>query len=150
MLADQRPFCLLMVTSWGMPSGRVRGDPDAAQVGEADAPVVVVLDTGYSGGSEEGAGAGAVLLVKDGLVGPDVGVAPPGMGIAVVAAGALGDELADLGDEGECWIYLLGGVEFLLQLVWGEPEAGVAAALVVGDQAVVDEAGNADAAIGVA
>ena len=62
------------------------------------------------------------------------------MGLAVVPAGALGNELADGCDEGQVVVHFLGGVEFLLQFVRGEPEACVSSGLAVGDQSVVDEA----------
>ena len=76
-------------------------------------------------------------------------VQPAGAGVAVVAARALGHELADLGDEGEVCVDLLGGVELLLQFVWRKPQAGVSSGLVVGHEPVVDEAGDADATPGI-
>ena len=45
---------------------------------------------------------------------------------------------------------MLDGVELLLQFMGREPEANVSAGLVVGDHAVVHEAGDADAALCVA
>ena len=63
--------------------------------------------------------AGASFLVESGLVGLEVLVLPPGVGAAVVPAGALGDELADLGDEPHAGVDFLGGVELPLQFVRG-------------------------------
>ena len=72
------------------------------------------------------------------------------MGASVVPACALGDELADGGDEAQAGILNpLGGVQFLLQFVGREPETCVPSGLVVGDQPVVYEPGYADRAFGV-
>ena len=88
--------------------------------------------------------------MEDGPAGPEFGVQPAVACVAVVAARALGDELADLGCEGQRRIELLGSIELLLQLVGSEPQAGVPPGLVVGYQAVVDETGDADGALGMA
>ena len=109
----------------------------------------VVPYQAHARGCEEGACAGASFLVESGLVGLEVLVLPPGVGAAVVPAGALGDELADLGDEPHAGVGFLGGVELLLQFVRGEPQPCVASGLVVGDQPVVYEPGYADGSLGV-
>ena len=72
------------------------------------------------------------------------------MGVAVIPAGALGYELADLGYEVQRRVDLLEGVELLFQFVRREPEASVPSGLVVGHHAVVDEAADAHAALCVA
>ena len=74
---------------------------------------------------------------------------PPGVGVPIVPASALGDELADLGYEAQAGVGPFYGVELLLQFVGREPEANVASGLVVGDHAVVDEACDADGSLGV-
>ena len=75
---------------------------------------------------------------------------PAGTCVPVVPAGALGYELADLGYEGQSRIGLLGSVELLLQLVRCEPDIRIPTGLVVGDQPVIDEAGDAYGALCVA
>ena len=124
--------------------------PDAAQVGQPDAAVAVVFDAVHTRGSEEGAGAGALLLVETRLAGLDLPVSPAGVGVAVVATRSLGHELAHLGCEGQGWIGVLGRLELLFQFMGREPQTGVSPSLAVGHQAVIDEAGDADAALGVA
>ena len=80
---------------------------------------------------------------------------PAGVGVPVIPAGALSHELADLGYEGQRRVDLLGSVEFLLQLVRREPDIRIPTGLVIGHHAVVhhavvDEAGDAHAALRVA
>ena len=91
------------------------------------------------------------FLWKTGLAGFEAFMLQPaGTCVAVVPARALGHELAGLGYEGQRRVDLLGGVELLLQFMGREPEVSVPAGLVVGHHAVVDEAGDANAALGVA
>ena len=59
---------------------------------------------------EEGASADPVLPEEHRLAGLDLGVRPAGAGVAVVAAGSLGHELADLSDEGQGGTDAPGGV----------------------------------------
>ena len=111
MLAYQRPFSFLTdnLVGGSLRKGSLRkgsGHPDAAQVGDADASVPVVADEVHPRGCEEGAGPGDSFLVEDGLSGPEALVPPSVMGLAVVPAGALGNELADGCDEREVQNYL--------------------------------------------
>ena len=71
------------------------------------------------------------------------------MGVAVAAAGALGDKFADAGDERQGRIGLFGGIEFFFKLVRAEPQPCIATGLVIGDHAVVYEPGDADRASGI-
>ena len=68
----------------------------------------------------------------------------------VVAARALGREVADLSYEAKRQVGLIDSVELLLEFVGSEPKAAVTCGLVVGHHAVVDEGGDAHAALGVA
>ena len=126
------------------------GHPNAAEVGQPDASVAVVLDELHAGGRQERPRTGAVLLVEDRLESLDLFVQPAGAGITVAAACALSHELADPGNEGQGRIDVLGGVELLLQFMGREPEVRVPAGLVIAHHAVVHEACDAHATLCIA
>ena len=100
--------------------------------------------------AQERPGAGALLPVKDRTTRFDLFAQPAGPGVAVVATRALGHELAHLGYEVQRRIDVFDGVELLLQFVWREPQTGIPSGLIIGHHAVVDEACDAHAALGVA
>ena len=110
------------------PSYLMRGMPDAARKD----PLPVLF-----------------FLWKAWLPGLELRVPPAGAGVLIVPARPLGHELADARDECELRFDALDGVEFLLKLPGEQPEACIPAGLVVGDEPVVDEPGDADAPAGV-